>query len=93
MIRNLIKLLNDSFIIKLSIIIVTVVLIFILINDTNNVYIPYSIFPKNIDVKIDNKKNKIKMLKEDFFYNNNYKLQPSWAGGKYKQETNNILTK
>ena len=93
MIRDLIKLLTDSFIIKLSIIIIIMVLIFILINDTNNVYIPYSIFPKNIDVKIDNKKNKIKMLKEDFFNNNNYKLEPSWAVGKYKQETNNILAK
>ena len=52
------------------------------------VYIPYSIFPRNFEVT-DKDLKTVKKKKENHFNNQNYNLYPSWARGKYAQETNN----
>ena len=98
MIRQIIIAFKRGLILKVSIIILIIFLVFLLFNGTDRIYVPYSIFPKEIDIKLDgdkleDEKDILKRSRENFFNNKDYDLHPLWSVGKYRQETNNILSK
>ena len=81
---------NNTLIVNTVLLILVCFMIFLLLNKGLRwVYIPYSIFPKNFEIKENEVKNKKKEKHKYMFNNEDYNLYPSWAEGKYEQTTNN----